>query len=186
MPDIAKALPIQPALQDSEAIVYQLSPALFGALMLVVILINHGIFTEAISFFHDHVTPHLLRKRNPFISRLFFYMSILFLVAAHLVEIGIWGYVLVWMELVENLEEAIYFSGSTYTTLGYGTDIMPESWNVLTTIIALSGMFSIAWTTSYLMNVIGKYHLGSRRQEVCDAVAKRPDATQRLGEDSGR
>jgi hypothetical protein len=36
------------------------------------------------------------------------------------------------------------------------------------------------------MNVIGKYHLGSRRQEVCDAVAKRPDATERLGEDSGR
>jgi len=75
-------------------------------------------------------------------------------VVSHLVEIGLWGYALVWAGFLPTVAEAVYFSGSTYTTLGYGTDPMPGASNAITVVIALSGMFSIAWTTSALMSML--------------------------------
>jgi hypothetical protein len=51
----------------------------------------------------------------------------------------------------------VYFSGSTYTTLGFGSDILPDSLNSITVVIALSGMFAIAWTTSVLMTMLGAF-----------------------------
>ena len=42
-------------------------------------------------------------------------------------------------------------------TDGYGEDIMPVGWKLLTTIIALSGMFAFAWTTSVLLNMMKMY-----------------------------
>jgi hypothetical protein len=73
------------------------------------------------------------------------------------VEIGIWGAALHWAGLAPNLSQAVYFSGSTYTTLGFGSDILPDSLNSITVVIALSGMFAIAWTTSVLMTMLGAF-----------------------------
>jgi uncharacterized membrane protein YjdF len=98
------------------------------------------------------------RQGRRWLARPLLYVSILVLVVSHLVEIAIWGYALYWCGLAKNLSEALYFSGSTYTTLGYGSDILPDSLNAITAVIALSGMFSIAWTTSILMSNIGHIH----------------------------
>lgn len=57
-----------------------------------------------------------------------------------------------------DIQKALFFSASTYTTLGYGSDIMPQAWNAVTAVIALSGMFSIAWTTSFLIGMVAMFH----------------------------
>jgi len=35
---------------------------------------------------------------------------------------------------------------------------MPPAWNTITAVIALSGMFCIAWTTSVLMSIVSVFH----------------------------
>jgi hypothetical protein len=80
------------------------------------------------------------------------------ILTSHLGDIVILGYALLWSGLVTNISQALYFSGSTYTTLGYGQDIMPPAWNTITAVIALSGMFCIAWTTSVLMSIVSVFH----------------------------
>jgi hypothetical protein len=35
---------------------------------------------------------------------------------------------------------------------------MPQAWNAVTAVIALSGMFSIAWTTSFLIGMVAMFH----------------------------
>src|ERR1035438_9002448 len=40
--------------------------------------------------------------------------------SAPLAEIAIWGFFYLWRGCLPNSEAAFYFSGSTYTTLGYG------------------------------------------------------------------
>ena len=79
------------------------------------------------------------------------------LMITHVVEIGIWSCALYAAGLVDNLRRAIVFTGNTYTTVGYGEDILPLGWKLLTTIIALSGMFAFAWTTSVLLNMMKMY-----------------------------
>ncbi len=150
--------PIVPLEQDSAFLASQSSPILLGLGVLLVILFNHAIFIEVVTELHNRFTVPFIEKKKRLLSRSFLYLSIALLVCSHLVEISIWGIALVLTDLVPNFYEAAFFSGSTYTTLGYGKELLPGSWDTITVIIALSGMFSIAWTTSCLISMLGSFH----------------------------
>lgn len=152
MNDLQTLLPV---VENTEALASQISPIFFSGMVLIIILTNHAIFTEIVQAIHNRCTLPLRRGRRGWLARPFLYASIVLMIVSHLVEIGIWGVALHWSGLANNFSEAVYFSGSTYTTLGYGKDILPDSKNAITAVIALSGMFSIAWTTSVLMTMLG-------------------------------
>jgi hypothetical protein len=159
---------IQPVVENTEALASQISPILFGGAIFLLVLACHAVFSELSTLIHRRLTMPLRRRRRPWLARPLLYLSILLLVASHLLEITIWGYALYWSGLAKSLSEALYFSGSTYTTLGYGYDILPGSLNVITAVIALSGMFSIAWTTSILMGMVGSLHSGFPKKSTPD------------------
>jgi hypothetical protein len=153
MPSAAK-----PILDESWIFLSEISPLLFGGVMLIVILTNHALFAELASYIHTRFIAPLIACQRYGIARPFLYLGFLLMLSSHLVEISIWGYVLSLTGLVPDLHKALFFSASTYTTLGYGNDIMPEAWNAITAVIALSGMFSIAWTTSFLISMVAIFH----------------------------
>jgi voltage-gated potassium channel Kch len=153
MPSAAK-----PILDESWIFISDISPLLIGGVMLIVILTNHALFAELASYIHTRFIAPLIARQRYGIARPFLYLGFLLMLSSHLVEISIWGYVLSLTGLVPDLHKALFFSASTYTTLGYGNDIMPEAWNAITAVIALSGMFSIAWTTSFLIGMVAIFH----------------------------
>jgi hypothetical protein len=150
--------PIIPFEQESAFLVSQSSPILLGLAVLLLIFFNHAVFIELVTSIHNHFTVPFIEAKKRFLSRVSLYLSIAILACSHLVEISIWGIVLVLSGLVSNFYEAAFFSGSTYTTLGYGKELLPGSWDTITVIIALSGMLSIAWTTSCLISIISGFH----------------------------
>jgi len=158
MPDAVSNLPIEPVIQDTEVLASTISPVLFGGMVMIIILSNHAVFSEIVQWIHIHFTMPIRDKKGPWMARPFLYLTMVLILTSHLVDIVIWGYALVWSGLVTDISQALYFSGSTYTTLGYGEDIMPPAWNAITAVIALSGMFCIAWTTSVLMSIITVFH----------------------------
>jgi hypothetical protein len=150
--------PIVPLEEDSVFFASQSSPILLGLGVLLLVLMNHAVFIEVVTSLHNRCTVPFLEKNKLLLSRGALYLSIALLVCSHLVEISIWGMALFLAGLVPSFTEAAFFSGSTYTTLGYGKDLLPGSWDTITVIIALSGMFSIAWTTSSLISMIAVFH----------------------------
>jgi hypothetical protein len=72
----------------------------------------------------------------------------------HLVEILIWAFVLTRMGLIVHAYDAIYFCANAYTTLGMGRMDVAERWHIVTPIVAISGLFTFAWTTSALVDVV--------------------------------
>ena len=112
----------------------------------------------------------LLAKGKALKARLVGYVCILTMVAGHLTEIVIWATALVMAGLSPSMSTALYYCGSTYTTLGYGSDPMANGRNAITVIIALSGMMTIAVTTSILMAQFARYHQ-SRRNAKAKASA---------------
>ena len=72
----------------------------------------------------------------------------------HITQACIWGVVLNKVGLMPNLRDSIYFSTNTYTNNGYGKFLLPENWHELGPIMALSGLFTFAWTTGEVFNVV--------------------------------
>ncbi len=80
-------------------------------------------------------------------------ISIGFVVAAHTAQIWIWSAVLVLKTgAFETWNTAVYFSISTYTTLGYGDVILDEAHRILASFAAMTGMLAFGISTAFLVS----------------------------------
>ena len=62
------------------------------------------------------------------------------LIVIHVAEIILWALFYWWWRCMPDAESAFYFSGVTYTTLGYGDLVLPPRWRLLGPVEALTGI----------------------------------------------
>ena len=70
------------------------------------------------------------------------------LILIHVVEISVWALFYRWQRCLPDAESAFYFSGVTYTTLGYGDVVLPREWRLLAPIEGLTGILMCGLSAS--------------------------------------
>lgn len=100
----------------------------------------------------DHIHP----GRNAWRQAAFIMLVVLGLFVIHAVEI--WAYALLFLGLgvFDTLEAALYFSTSTFTTLGYGDVVIESEWRLVAAIEGFNGFLLIGWSTAFLVTVISR------------------------------
>ena len=142
---------------------------LFGGVMLLIIVLIHGAGLDRIVARYKRKADMMRAKEmHPHLATYIFAGSILLMLALHIAEACMWGVVLNKVGLISNLRDSRYFSANTYTTIGYGLMILPQSWRELAPIMAISGLFTFAWTTGEMFNIVGQ-----QRELVADLAEKR-------------
>ena len=69
------------------------------------------------------------------------------IISLHLAQICAWAaFYTLWGGL-ENFETALYFSISSYTTIGYGDVVLPPRWRLLGGIEGVTGVLMFGWST---------------------------------------
>ena len=79
------------------------------------------------------------------------------LLLTHTFEITLWAgayYFLVEGDQFANMEEAVYFSAVTFTSLGYGDVVIQGPWRMLSAIQAINGLLITGWSTAFLFAVV--------------------------------
>jgi hypothetical protein len=81
------------------------------------------------------------------------------LFALHTVEI--WAYAGLYLLLgaLPDFEQALYFSTSTYVTLGYGDIVLPIQWRILGAIEGANGILLLGWSTAFFVSIINRIRL---------------------------
>jgi hypothetical protein len=148
--------------QDSELIAGFFSPVGFAGTVLILIIINHALFAELVFLIHGRFMDPLILEGRAFHARLVGYLCILTMILGHLTEIVIWATALVVTGLIPSMNNALYYCGSTYTTLGFGSDPMQHGRSAITVVIALSGMLTVAVTTAIVMAQFGRYQVARK------------------------
>lgn len=143
---------------DTVAADYNLPDFIFGGAGLMSVLFFHGLCIALIYPWFTRRSDDFLRRRAYIRVEMLFLFSMFLLMMTHLGEIALWAVLVHQLGLVDTLRQAFTFCGSTYTTVGYNGDLMPDGWKMMTMIIALSGMFSFAWTTGIMMLMLKPFH----------------------------
>jgi hypothetical protein len=126
-----------------------------GSLMLVFLALFHGAGLHMISVQRKRRERSLLSGRPSVAAgALLFGSSVFLMLALHIVEIAIWGFVIIHTGIVKHAYDAIYYCANAYTTLGMGSLDIDTNWRNISPIIAISGLFTFAWTTSSLVDVV--------------------------------
>ena len=77
-------------------------------------------------------------------------------VLLHLVEIAAWAFFYAWQGAMPDMASALYFSGVTYTTTGYGVLVLAPEWRLVGAVEALTGILMCGWSTAFFVAVVGR------------------------------
>jgi len=71
-----------------------------------------------------------------------------------------WGWALLYLYFgaLQTLEEALYFSTVTFTTLGYGDVVLDTEWRLLSAFEAANGTIIIGWTTAMVFVAVKRIY----------------------------
>ena len=78
----------------------------------------------------------------------------------------IWMYALTYelMGLTDTLEDALFISTSSYSTIGEAAGLMPADWRLVGVLEGVNGMLLIGWSTAFLFQLLD--HLMHDEEEV--------------------
>jgi hypothetical protein len=80
------------------------------------------------------------------------------LILLHLAEIAVWALFYWWQKCLPDAESSFYFSGVTYTTVGYGDLVLPKEWRLLGPIEGLTGILMCGLSTGFFFAVVSKLY----------------------------
>ncbi|HYN45653.1 MAG TPA: two pore domain potassium channel family protein [Allosphingosinicella sp.] len=80
----------------------------------------------------------------------------LLLFCLHMIEIGLFGLFYLWVGAVADLEEALYYSASAYSTLAQPDSTFPVAWRIVGALEGLVGFLLIGWSTAFFVTDMNK------------------------------
>lgn len=107
------------------------------------VLVITTVFVHAVGFsalLRAVVRSHALDRSGFWSSVGLVIVLTCWLILIHSVEICVWGLFYWWQGGLPDAESAFYFSGVTYTTVGYGDVVLAKPWRILAPVEALSGV----------------------------------------------
>ena len=72
----------------------------------------------------------------------------------HLVEVCIWGVFFFARSLFPDFETSIYFSITSYTTIGFGDVVLPRAWRMLGGIEGITGVLLCGLSTAFVFAIV--------------------------------
>ena len=145
----------------------------FGGSMLVLVIMFHAFWIRFItSSFLKRLQGKAVRTRL-WRADLLFAIMVVALLSLHMAEVFIWSVGLVFGGVVTGWARAGYCAANCYTALGEPFSL-PHAWRLLAPIIAISGIFTFAWTASVLVNFVARYN-DLRAEALAERARQRRD-----------
>jgi len=78
------------------------------------------------------------------------------LFGVHAVQIWLYAGVFMWLGEFQTFEAALYFSTSSFTTVGYGEVYLESRWRIVSAIQSANGFLLLGWSTVFLISVLSR------------------------------
>jgi hypothetical protein len=80
------------------------------------------------------------------------------LLALHLVESAVWAAAFTVANVLPDFKSALYYSLTSYTTVGYGDVLPATSWRLLGPIEAAVGVLMLGWSTAIIVAAVERIY----------------------------
>ncbi len=89
-------------------------------------------------------------------------IAVLGVFLALIIEIWVWAVFYLYLDIaaIADLEEALYFSTTTFTTVGYGDVVLEKDWRLVSSFQSANGFILFGWSTAFIFEIISKLYKG--------------------------
>jgi len=127
---------------------------LLGFVIIVMTMLVHAALFGQTAHWINHLYPVVLRQAGTIGLNGLLIMGVLFVLLALTVDVWIWTGVLLYVDALTKLEEAMYFALVSFTTLGFGDIILEREWRILSGLIAANGLIAFGWSTAFMVELV--------------------------------
>lgn len=146
---------------------------LVSAAMMSVTVVIHMVGLMLLMAFLQARSPRL----RPFHSRLgqgiFIVLTVMGLVLIHSLEMWLYAVLYRVIGVFPDMEAALYFSISAFTTVGFGEVFIEGPWRILGALESFNGFLLIGWSTAFMVSVIGR--MRTMEMDWLDRLRNSPD-----------
>jgi voltage-gated potassium channel Kch len=135
-----------------------LANIMVGCTLVVLTTIIHGASMLGVVRALTTVLRARLHEKSHWARAIVVAALVLIMFLAALIEAGAWAVTYSIVGAFPDLEEALYFSTVTYTTLGYGDVVVEGRWRLLTSLEAANGIIMFGWTTALIVAVVQRVY----------------------------
>mgnify|MGYP003670308484 CR=1 FL=1 len=131
----------------SELIIGTLTILASTAVMIAFVLVTIRLVRRAEANYTD---------RRPGIWQFFRLLSsaVILVLLANTVCVWLWAILFHFLGVFPTLEEAVYFSMVSFTTVGYGDVVVEHSWRILSGFVSVNGLLAFGVFTAVLIEII--------------------------------
>ena len=125
-----------------------------GTLVIALTVLVHTLGLVALTRAMAWVIRWLNLNRHALGRSLSMLGTVLGLFALHTIEIWLWAFAYMLLGAHQSFDEALYFSTSTFSTVGYGDVVPVPKWHLLGPLTALNGVMLIGWSTALIFEIL--------------------------------
>lgn len=136
---------------------------IIGTVLICLTVIIHAV---SLDFLIRRIEYH---KNN---ARLFFkrywkipllVMAVLGTFSAHIVQIWLWAVFYMFIGVMPDFEEALYFSTSSFTTVGFGDVFLDKEWRLVSSFQSANGFILFGWSTAFIFEIMSNLYKDEER-----------------------
>ena len=130
-----------------------------SSILAVLCVVIHGLGLFSLSHaLRSETTVERLRQVAPLSPRgvAFTLGIVISILALHGLEIWLFAFVFNAIGATAGLEDALYFSTISYSTVGYSDVHITEQWRLMGAFESVLGIFLLGWSTAFFFRMIGR------------------------------
>lgn len=130
-----------------------------SSILAVLCVVIHGLGLFSLSHaLRSETAVERLKRIEPLSPRgvAFTLGIVVAMLALHGIEIWLFAFIYLGLGAINGLEDALYFSTISYSTVGYSdTHILPD-WRLLGAFESILGMVLLGWSTAFFFRMLGR------------------------------
>ena len=130
-----------------------------SSILAVLCVVIHGLGLFSLSHaLRSETAVEQLKRIEPLSPRgvAFTLGIVVAMLALHGLEIWLFAFVYIGLDAINGLEDALYFSTISYSTVGYSDIHILAEWRLLGAFESILGMVLLGWSTAFFFRMLGR------------------------------
>lgn len=127
---------------------------LLGAFIITLTIVVQVVILGTLANFFSWIKKLFATGYRAINNILVMVVSVLWLVLGITINTWIWAVTLLWIGEFHDIETALYYSITSFTTLGYGDLILTEQWRIFGALSAVNGLIVFGLNTAFLVELM--------------------------------
>ncbi|MCB1652333.1 MAG: two pore domain potassium channel family protein [Alphaproteobacteria bacterium] len=132
---------------------------IIGAVLIGITVIIHALALDYIIRHLESAGPWFFRKFRRFWKTGALTVSVLGVFMAHIVQIWLWALFYFGVSALPTFEECLYFSTSSFTTVGFGDVVLEvNNWRLISSFQSANGFILFGWSTAFIFEIMSRLY----------------------------